>query len=77
MSMNECLYRAHVVDNIKYLALVDIDEILVTYKYYRLLDFLIENDKEDSHSFLFRNTFLFKSKQKDYTTVPKNSSNYN
>lgn len=71
--MNECLNRAHVVDNIKYVALVDLDEVLMVYNYNRLLDFLMDNDEEGYHSFMFRNVFFFGSYTRDYTTVPRNS----
>lgn len=73
--MNDCLYRAHVVDNIKYMALVDLDEILMVFhENSNLLDFLVDNDKKNYNSFLFRNVFFFRTNKQNYTTVPKNSS---
>ncbi len=52
--INDCYYRASFIDNVKYIAIMDIDEILMPLdRNKNLLDFLREQDRNSTNSFSF------------------------
>lgn len=62
---HDCYFRASIVENFKYIVLVDIDEIIVPIVkgIDNLLDFLHKIDDKATNSFNFQNVFLTKSKK--------------
>lgn len=60
VSLTDCMNRASVIDNIKYVAVADFDEILMPKGNFRTLtEFLKKKDVPDAHSFVFLNVFFF------------------
>lgn len=58
-SFNDCYMRASFIDNAKYIAMVDVDEIIMPLtEDNTLLDFLAKIDRENISSFNFKNVFL-------------------
>jgi Glycosyltransferase family 92 len=76
-ALNDCLYRALVVDNFKYLLIVDIDEILMPLKTESLADLLMESQEHNdrAHSFVFRNVFFFYAHLGNYQAISSDASN--
>lgn len=73
-SLNDCIYKATIVDNMKYTAIVDFDEIIVPFRWTSLLSFLEAQDTEHVHSFNFQNVFFFYEFNGDFSTVPNDTS---
>lgn len=73
-ALNDCLYRAHVVDTIKYVAITDFDEIFLILKENKtLLEFIQQYDDDSIHSFRFQNVFFFTMFKHDYSNLPENA----
>lgn len=73
--INDCAYRAMIVDNYRYVSIVDMDEILVPYKHNSLSAFLRQCDEGRTASFVFRNVFFYKKDSNDTFSVPPNTKN--
>jgi hypothetical protein len=57
--INDCYYRASFIDNVKYIGMMDIDEILIPLDGNKnLLDFLKNQDRAYTNSFVFRHVFM-------------------
>lgn len=74
-TLNDCFYRATVIDNFKYVMITDFDEIIFPYKTETLTEFLELYDSPAFHSLTFSNYFFFAEYPKDLTNVPKNAVN--
>ncbi|KAI8127411.1 hypothetical protein FF38_03838 [Lucilia cuprina] len=72
---NDCVYRANVVDNYRYAAIVDFDEILMPLKHNSLFHFLLQCDEGLTSAFIFRNVFFFKRDSDDRFSVPEKTIN--
>lgn len=72
-SLNECVYRARVVDSFKYAAIIDFDEILMPFKNNSLSLFIksLGNHSE----YIFSNTFFHKFMKDDESSTPDNAVN--
>lgn len=68
-AFHDCLWRTRVVANIKYVAIVDFDEIIVSFNQY-LIDFLKIHDNPSINSFRFQNVYFFKTFEHDYSGIP-------
>lgn len=71
VSLTDCVYRTGVIDNYKYVANTDFDEVLMPIKNESLLELIQRFDDNETHSFVFRNTFLYMRFGQDYSTVPE------
>lgn len=73
--MNDCVYRSSIVDNFKYTAMVDFDEIIIPLapNTTNLLDLVKERDRDTVHSFCFPNVLLFYTFPKNYDSAPANT----
>lgn len=67
--LNDCLNRVRVVDNVKYIAVVDFDEFFMTFND-TLLGFVHKKDNGKLNSIRFKNIFLF-SEFKHIKTAPE------
>lgn len=74
-TLNDCFYRAAVVDGHKYVIIADYDEIILPMKHDTLKQFLESYDEEAINSLLIRNFFVFGKFDSDYSNVPKNAVN--
>lgn len=74
-AFNDCLYRVHVLDNARFMAIVDFDEILVTFNE-TLLDFVKRNMKSSVHSFRFQNVFFFGKFDRVFSRIPKTAGEF-
>jgi hypothetical protein len=76
--MNDCVYRSTIVDNFKYTAMVDFDEIVIPLapNTTNLLKLLKERDRDDIHSFCFPNVMVQYTFPKNVETVPENSRGF-
>lgn len=72
---NDCVYRANIVDNYRYAAIVDFDEILMPLKHNSLFHFLSQCDEGLTSAFVFRNVFFFKKDSDDKFSVPERAVN--
>ncbi|XP_055858888.1 uncharacterized protein LOC129921187 isoform X2 [Episyrphus balteatus] len=75
VQINECMYRATFVDGYKYVAVVDLDEILVPLKCNTLLDYLRGAEDGRTSAFVFRNVFFFKKGPNDTMSMPPGAHN--
>ncbi|XP_053967259.1 beta-1,4-galactosyltransferase galt-1 [Anastrepha ludens] len=73
--INDCVYRAMVVDNYRYAAIVDLDEILIPLKHNSLLAFLRQCDEGRTSAYVFRNVFFFKLDSNDSFSLPAHTRN--
>ncbi|KAM7343563.1 beta-1,4-galactosyltransferase galt-1 isoform 2-T2 [Cochliomyia hominivorax] len=72
---NDCVYRANIVDNYRYAAIVDFDEILMPFKHNSLLHFLLQCDEGLTSAFVFRNVFFYKKDSDDKFSTPERAIN--
>ena len=72
---NDCVYRANVVDNYRYAAIVDFDEILIPFKHNSLSQFLRQCDEGLTSAFVFRNVFFYNKDSEDRFSVPEKTIN--
>jgi len=73
-ALNDCVYRATFVDNFKYVAVVDYDEILMPLSgFSTLLDLIRSYDNSDVHSFNFQNVFFFFHQNGNFSNVPQHA----
>lgn len=72
-ALTDCIYRAGIVDNFKYVGISDVDEMLMPIRNESLLQLLKRHENKNSHSFVFFNTFFFKKFGQDYSSVPDDS----
>lgn len=72
---NECIFRAMVVENFRYVAVVALDEILMPLKHNSLAEFLRQCDEGRTSAFIFRNVFYHKRDSSDMFTVPPHVRN--
>lgn len=70
-AVNDCVNRVRVVDNVKYIAIIDFDEFLMTFND-TLLDFIHKKDNGRVNSIRFQNIFLF-SAFKHIKTAPESA----
>lgn len=75
VQLNECMYRATFVDGYKYVAVVDLDEILVPLKCNTLLEYLRGVEDGRTSAFVFRNVFFFKKGANDTKSMPPGINN--
>lgn len=74
-TLNDCFYRAAVIDNFKYVIIADFDEIILPMKHKTLKEFLSATDHDSIHSFVFRNFFVFAKFFSDFSNVPQEATN--
>lgn len=74
-TLNDCFYRATMVDNFKYVMVADFDEIILPIAYKTIPEFLAHQDRDSIHSLVFKNFFVFGKFDSDNSNVPKNSLN--
>ncbi|XP_034476303.1 uncharacterized protein LOC117783153 isoform X1 [Drosophila innubila] len=67
---NDCVYRANVVDNHRYAAVVDLDEVLMPLKHNSLADYLRQCDEGRTSGFVFRNVFFYRRDSNDTFNAP-------
>ncbi|XP_034654441.1 uncharacterized protein LOC117892350 isoform X1 [Drosophila subobscura] len=67
---NDCVYRANVVDNYRYAAVVDLDEVLMPLKHNSLADYLRQCDEGRTTGFVFRNVFFYRKDSNDTFNAP-------
>ncbi|XP_022230426.2 uncharacterized protein LOC111079531 isoform X1 [Drosophila obscura] len=67
---NDCVYRANVVDNYRYAAVVDLDEVLMPLKHNSLADYLRQCDEGRTAGFVFRNVFFYRKDSNDTFNAP-------
>ncbi|XP_033150971.1 uncharacterized protein LOC108596121 isoform X2 [Drosophila busckii] len=72
---NDCVYRANVVDNYRYAAVVDLDEVLMPLKHNSLADYLRQCDEGRSSGFVFRNVFFYRRDSNDTFNAPAYTQN--
>ncbi|XP_067634068.1 uncharacterized protein [Eurosta solidaginis] len=73
--INDCVYRSMVVDNNRYAAVVDLDEILIPLKHNSLLSFLRQCDEGRTSAYVFRNVFFHKLDSNDTFSLPAHTRN--
>ncbi|XP_058830299.1 uncharacterized protein LOC131689315 [Topomyia yanbarensis] len=75
-ALNDCLYRATVLGEYTYTALVDLDEFLLPAgSPGGLIHFLTERDRYDVHSFNFRAVFFYSFYEEDFSRKPPWTNN--
>ncbi|XP_016946831.1 uncharacterized protein LOC108022442 isoform X1 [Drosophila biarmipes] len=67
---NDCVYRANVVDNFRYAAVVDLDEVVMPLKHNTLADYLRQCDEGRTAGFVFRNVFFHRRDSNDTFNAP-------
>ncbi|EDW79872.1 uncharacterized protein Dwil_GK17787 [Drosophila willistoni] len=67
---NDCVYRANVVDNYRYAAVVDLDEVLMPLKHNTLIEYLRQCDEGRTAGFVFRNVFFYRKDSNDTFNAP-------
>ncbi|XP_032591458.1 uncharacterized protein LOC6560217 isoform X2 [Drosophila grimshawi] len=72
---NDCVYRANVVDNHRYAAVVDLDEVLMPLKHNSLADYLRQCDEGRTSGFVFRNVFFYRRDSNDTFNAPPHIMN--
>ncbi|XP_023159803.1 uncharacterized protein LOC111592034 [Drosophila hydei] len=72
---NDCVYRANVVDNYRYAAVVDLDEVLMPLKHNSLADYLRQCDEGRTSGFVFRNVFFYRKDSNDTFNAPGHTMN--
>ncbi|XP_018799415.1 PREDICTED: uncharacterized protein LOC108975396 isoform X1 [Bactrocera latifrons] len=73
--INDCVYRAMVVDNYRYAATVDLDEILIPLKHNSLSIFLRQCDEGRTSAYVFRNVFFYNLDSNDSFSLPAHTHN--
>ncbi|XP_075168905.1 uncharacterized protein LOC142241044 [Haematobia irritans] len=73
--INDCIYRARVVDNFRYAVVVGMDEILMPLKHNSLLQFMLQCDEGLTATYIFRNVFFYKSDRADSFSIPAKTQN--
>ncbi|XP_036331272.1 uncharacterized protein LOC118742946 [Rhagoletis pomonella] len=73
--INDCVYRAMVVENYRYAAVVDLDEILIPLKHNSLSSFLRQCDEGRTSAYIFRNVFFYKLDSNDSFSLPAHTRN--
>ncbi|XP_039953878.1 uncharacterized protein LOC120770453 isoform X2 [Bactrocera tryoni] len=73
--INDCVYRAMVVDNYRYAATVDLDEVLVPLKHNSLAIFLRQCDEGRTSAYVFRNVFFYNLDINDSFSLPAHTHN--
>lgn len=73
--INDCIYRAMVVDNYRYAAIVGLDEILMPLKHNSLKHFLLQCDEGLTSAFVFRNVFFYRRDRNDAFSIPAKTRN--
>uniref|UniRef100_A0A1A9WYT5 Glycosyltransferase family 92 protein n=1 Tax=Glossina brevipalpis TaxID=37001 RepID=A0A1A9WYT5_9MUSC len=68
--INDCSYRAMVVDNYRHAAIVDLDQILMPINYNTLTSYLRKCDKGRTSAFVFRNVFFYMKDRNDTYSTP-------
>lgn len=72
-ALNECVYRARVVDSFKYAAIIDFDEVLMPFKNNSLPHFIESLGKHSEY--IFSNTFFHKYMKEDDSSTPDDAVN--
>ncbi|XP_037956091.1 uncharacterized protein LOC119685783 [Teleopsis dalmanni] len=72
---NDCVFRAMVVDNFRYAAVIDFDEIIVPLKHNSLMHYLRQCDEGRTSGFVFRNVFFYKKDSNDTFSIPSHIKN--
>ncbi|XP_030369123.1 uncharacterized protein LOC115620081 [Scaptodrosophila lebanonensis] len=72
---NDCVYRANVVDNSRYAAIVDLDEVLMPLKHNSLAEYLRQCDEGRTTAFVFRNVFFYRRDSNDTFNAPAHARN--
>ncbi|KAH8232872.1 hypothetical protein KR026_001302 [Drosophila bipectinata] len=67
---NDCVYRASIVDNFRYAAVVDLDEVMMPLKHNSLADYLRQCDEGRTAGFVFRNVFFHRRDSNDTFNAP-------
>ncbi|KAL9920853.1 beta-1,4-galactosyltransferase galt-1 isoform 1-T1 [Glossina fuscipes fuscipes] len=68
--INDCSYRAMIVDNYRYAAIVDLDEILMPVNFNSLMGYLRKCDKGQTSAFVFCNAFFYMKDGNDTYSTP-------
>lgn len=77
-AFTDCLYRARVVDNFKYLLNLDYDEIFMAFDGTETLqEFVQKYDTGSFHSLKFQTALFLPKFKHDYSSVPNNTGNLN
>lgn len=72
-ALNECVYRARVVDSFQYAAIIDFDEVLMPFKNNSLVNFIESLGKHSEY--IFSNTFFHKYMKDDDSSTPDDAVN--
>ncbi|XP_038118286.1 uncharacterized protein LOC6054363 [Culex quinquefasciatus] len=78
-ALNDCLYRATLVGDFHFTAMVDLDEFLLplesAFDGENLVQFLHRRDRFDVHSFNFPAVFFYGFYEEDFSRVPRGANN--
>ncbi|XP_012162167.1 beta-1,4-galactosyltransferase galt-1 isoform X2 [Ceratitis capitata] len=73
--INDCVYRAMTVDNYRYAAIVDLDEVLIPLKHNSLAQYMHQCDEGRTSAYVFRNVFFYKLDSNDSFSMPAHTRN--